>query len=442
VLLEAPGRFGRYAWRVLAQTLAYAATLVPEVVDDIVAVDEAMRLGYNWKWGPFELIDRLGVAWLIERLQQEGMSVPPLLTAALGRPFYRVQNGKREFLSVDGEYQPIMRLPGVLLLADIKLRSQPVARNRSAALWDIGDGIACFEFTTKGNALDDAVIALLNKSVEIVSQRFKALVIYNEGENFSLGANLGLALFAANIAAWGEIEKLIAAGQQTYRALKYAPFPVVSAPAGMALGGGCEILLQSDAVQAHAETYAGLVECGVGLIPGWGGTAAMLERWSRSGKLPKGPMPAVAKVFETMSTASVAKSAAEAKEMLFLRESDGISMNRDRLLADAKERALRMSDGYRAPEPIELTLPGPSGRVALELVAQSFVRRGSATANDFTVASALAEVLSGGATDLIDTVKEQQLLDLERAGFMRLVKQLFTLARIEHTLETGKPLRN
>jgi 3-hydroxyacyl-CoA dehydrogenase len=309
-------------------------------------------------------------------------------------------------------------------------------------LWDIGDGIACFEFTTTSNALDDAVIALLGESIEIVSKRFKALVIYNEGENFSLGANLGLALFAANIAAWSEIEKLVAAGQRTYRALKYAPFPVVTAPSGMALGGGCEILLYSAAVQAHAETYAGLVECGVGLIPGWGGTAAMLERWSRSGKLPNGPMPAAAKVFEIVSTATVAKSAAEAKELLFLRPDDGITMNRNRLLADAKARAVQMVPGYRAPEPSKLTLPGPSGRIALEMAAQGFARRGLATANDVIVASTLAEVLSGGATDLIDTTSEQHILELERAGFMRLVKQDFTLARIEHTLETGKPLRN
>lgn len=441
-LLDAPGRLGRYAWRVLGQTLAYAAGLLPEVADDIIAVDEAMRLGYNWKWGPFELIDRLGLDWVVQRWQQEGIAVPQLLTAASGRSFYRVQDGKQEFLGLDGDYRSIVRPEGVLLLADVKLRSQPVARNRSAALWDVGDGVACFEFTTKSNALDDAIVALLSESIEIVSKRFKALVIYNEGENFSLGANLGLALFAANIAAWGEIEKLVAAGQRTYRALKYAPFPVVSAPSGMALGGGCEILLYSDAVQAHAETYAGLVECGVGLIPGWGGTAAMLERWSRSGKLPKGPMPAVAKVFEIVSTATVAKSAAEAKELLFLRPDDGITMNRNRLLADAKARALHMAPGYKAPEPSEFTLPGPSGRIALEMAAQGFARRGLATANDLVVASTLAGVLSGGATDPIDTISEAQILELERAGFMRLAKQEFTLARIEHTLETGKPLRN
>lgn len=441
-LLDAPGKIGRYAWRVLGPTLAYAASLVPEAADDIASVDAAMRLGYNWKWGPFELIDKLGAAWLAERLHREGMEVPPLLARAGDRPFYRVHEGRRQFLDLEGAYRDIVRPEGVLLLQDVKLRSKPVLKNASAALWDIGDGVACFEFTSKSNSLDDQIIALLGKTIEIVRERFKALVIYNEGQNFSVGANLGLALFAANIAAWSEIDKLIAAGQQTYRALKYAPFPVVAAPAGMALGGGCEILLHSDAVQAHAETYTGLVECGVGLVPGWGGCKEMLTRWSTLGKLPKGPMPAPAKVFETVSTATVSKSAAEGKELLFLRPDDGITMNRDRLLADAKARALAMAADYEPPEPVELTLPGPSGKVAMQMAAEGFARRGLATPYDLVVAGALADVLSGGDTDIIDTVNEQQLLDLERKSFMALVRQNNTLARVEHTLETGKPLRN
>jgi 3-hydroxyacyl-CoA dehydrogenase len=441
-LVTAPGKVGRYAWRVLGQMLAYAARLVPEAADDVVAVDAAMRLGYNWKWGPFELIDKLGAAWLAERLAADGMDVPELLRLAGEKSFYRMQDGHRQFLGLDGAYHDIVRSEGVLLLEDVKLHSKPVLKNGSAALWDIGDGVACFEFTSKMNAMDPDIIALLAKTIEVVKQRFKALVIYNEGNNFSVGANLGLALFAANIAAWNEIEKTLTAGQQTYMALKYAPFPVVSAPAGMALGGGCEILLHSDAVQAHAETYAGLVECGVGLIPGWGGCKEMLARWSSGGKLPKGPMPAPVKVFEMVSTAKVSKSAAEAKEMLFLRPTDAITMNRERLLADAKARALKLAENYAAPAPPELTLPGPSGRVGLQIAAEDFHRRGIATDHDVTVAGALAEVLSGGDTDIIDTIGEQRLLDLERASFMRLVKTAPTLARIEHTLETGKPLRN
>jgi 3-hydroxyacyl-CoA dehydrogenase len=276
----------------------------------------------------------------------------------------------------------------------------------------------------------------------MVKAKYKALVIYNEGANFSVGANLGLAIFAANIAAWSEIDKLIAGGQQVYKALKYAPFPVVSAPAGMALGGGCEILLHSDAIQAHAESYIGLVECGVGLLPGWGGCWEMLARWSASGLLPHGPMPAASKVFETVSTATVSKSAAQAKELLFLRPNDGITMNRYRLLADAKARALQLAEGYVPPQPVELRLPGPAGRLAFSSAAQSFHRRGLATVHDLVVSDELAGVLSGGSADIVDPVSEDDVLELEREAFMRLMKTGGTLARIEHLLVTGKPLRN
>jgi 3-hydroxyacyl-CoA dehydrogenase len=442
VLLSAPGKAGAYAFRVLAQTISYAATLVPEAASSVADIDEAMRLGYNWKWGPFELADKLGSAWLVEHLTAADLVVPRLLAEAAGKSFYRFEGGKRQFLGTDGAYHDIIRAPGVLLLEDIKLRSKAVLRNNSSALWDIGDGVACFEFTSKSNAIDDKIIELLGKSIDVVGQKFKALVIYNEGSNFSLGANLGLALFAANIAAWGEIEKSIAAGQKTYKALKYSPFPVVAAPAAMALGGGCEIVLHADAVQAHAETYIGLVECGVGLIPGWGGCGEMLARWRAEPKLPRGPMPAPAKVFEGISTADVSKSAHQAMEKKFLRETDGISMNRDRVLADAKQRALSMVDGYMPPKPPEFVLPGPSGRAGLYAAAEGFRKRGIATDHDLVVADALAEVLSGGDTDIIDTVTEQQMLDLERKAFMRLARTPPTLARIEHTLETGKPLRN
>jgi 3-hydroxyacyl-CoA dehydrogenase len=292
------------------------------------------------------------------------------------------------------------------------------------------------------NALDPDIMALLGKSLKVVGKQFKALVVYNEGSNFSAGANLGLALFAANIAAWDQIEQLVAAGQETYRALKYSPFPVVGAPSGLALGGGCEILLHCDAVQAHAETYVGLVECGVGLVPAWGGCKEMLSRWSAPGRLPNGPMPAIAKVFETLSTATVAKSAAEAKELLFLRPSDGITMNRNRLLADAKAKALDLVAGYVPPPPVELTLPGDSARVGLQMAAEGFHRRGIATKHDLVVAGALAAVLSGNGADITKPVKEDDVLEQERAQFMRLVRHPATLARIESVLETGKPLRN
>ncbi len=439
-LLASDSKLGRYAWRVLGQTLAYAARLVPEAADDISAIDEAMRLGYNWRWGPFELIDRLGTTWFIERLEKTGMAVPALLQAAQDRTFYRVDAGRRQFLGTDGAYHDVPVPAGVLRLEDIKRRAKPVLKNASAAVWDLDDGVLCFEFTSKSNSLDGEIIALLGSTLALVQQKYKALVIYNEGQNFSVGANLGLAIFAANIAAWGEIEKLLAAGQQTLKAMKYAPFPVVAAPAGMALGGGCEILLHSAAVQAHAESYIGLVECGVGVVPAWGGCKEMLARWSANKLTPHGPMPAPSKVFEIVSTASVSKSAAEAKELLFLRESDGISMNRYRLLADAKARALALVEGYTPPQPVELRLPGPAGKLAFTLAAESFHQRGIATDHDLVVAGELAGVLSG--TDALDLASEEQILAMERAAFMRLMKTEGTLARIEHLLVTGKPLRN
>ncbi len=442
-LLESDSPSGRYAWRVLGQTLSYAASLVPEAADDVQAIDAAMRLGYNWQWGPFELIDKLGAAWLAQRLEKHAMGVPPLLRAAAGRSFYRVESGRRQFLGTDGAYHDLRRAPGVLLLEDIKLAAKPLLKNGSAAVWDIGDGVLCFEFTSKSNSLDEAIIALLGETIALVQKHHKALVIYNEGRNFSVGANLGLALFAANIAAWSQIEQLIAGGQQTYKALKYAPFPVVGAPSGMALGGGCEILLHSDAVQAHAESYIGLVECGVGVIPGWGGCKEMLGRWAASGLLPRGPMPVPSKVFETVSTATVSKSAAEARNLLFLRPGDGITMNRDRLLADAKARALELAVNYQPPKPWELKLPGPAGKLAFMMAAEDFHRRGIATDHDLVVAAELAGVLTGADTDPVDPpLGEDQVVALERAAFMRLMKTPGTLARIEHLLVTGKPLRN
>ncbi|MGI6246262.1 MAG: 3-hydroxyacyl-CoA dehydrogenase NAD-binding domain-containing protein [Pseudochelatococcus sp.] len=441
-LFDAPGSVGDYAWRVMGRTLAYAARLVPEAADDILAVDDAMRLGYNWKEGPFALIDRVGAAWLVERLKAEGAPVPPLLGQIGGRTFYRVERGRLQFFGLDGDYHDVVRPEGVLLLEDVRRRAEPMLKTAAASLWDIGDGVACLELTTRGNALDDQVLEAIERAIKLVAKSCKALVIYNEGRHFSVGANLGLALFAANIAAWGEIEKLVAAGQKVLGALKYAPFPVVSAPSGMALGGGCELLLHSDAVQAHAETYAGLVECGVGLVPAWGGCKEMLARWSAPGRLPNGPMPAPAKVFEMVSTATVSTSAARARAMLILRGRDGVTMNRDRLLADAKARALALVDGYAPPARVELTLPGRSGKTAMDMAAAGFRRRGVATDHDLVVAGGLAEVLSGGDGDPTAPVSEKEMLALERVVFMRLVRTPGTLARIEHMLSTGKPLRN
>jgi len=441
-LIATEGKIGDYAWAILGGTLSYAASLVPQVADDVVAIDDAMKLGYNWKSGPFEMIDKIGAANLAQRLEAEGQPVPEFLRIAGDGTFYRIENGKRQYLGLDGVYRDIVRPEGVLKLEDITLAAQPLLKNGSAALWDVGDGVACLEFTGKMNALDGDVMKLIGQAIPLVQRAFKALVIYNDGSNFSAGANLGVALFALNIAAWSEVEKLVSAGQKAYKALKYAPFPVVGAPAGMALGGGCEILLHCDAIQAHAELYMGLVECGVGLIPGWGGCGEMIQRWRDAPAMPKGPMPAVAKVFETVSTATVSKSAAQAKELMFLRAGDGITMNRDRLLSEAKSRALALAEGYQPPAPPEFKLPGESGHVGLNMAAQAFRKRGLATDYDMVVSDALAGVLTGGDADLVDTVSETDMLKLEREAFLSRVRDVRTIARVEHMLETGKPLRN
>ncbi|HVM85663.1 MAG TPA: 3-hydroxyacyl-CoA dehydrogenase NAD-binding domain-containing protein [Candidatus Binatia bacterium] len=443
-LLAHADKGGQYAWRVLSKLLSYAASLVPEIADDVVNVDLAMRTGFNWKRGPFEMIDQMGAPWFAEKLAAEKMPVPPLLkTAAEKGGFYKSENGALQFLGTDGAYHAVKRAEGVLLLADVKRAGKPILKNGSASLWDIGDGVACLEFHSKMNAIDPDTLSLLKQSLDHVGKKMKALVVHNEGDNFSVGANIGLALFAANIAMWPMIEDLIGQGQAAYKAVKFAPFPVVGAPSGMALGGGCEILLHCAAVQAHAETYMGLVEVGVGLIPGWGGCKELLLRNQPGPKDPKGPMPPVAAAFETISLAKVAKSAAEAKELKLLRPTDAITMNRDRLLFDAKQRALAMlAEGYKAPEPKELRLPGPTGATALKLAVDGFRLQGKALPHDVTVSTALAEVLSGGTTDFTAVVTEDQVQKLEKKAFLGLLRTGPTLARMEHMLTTGKPLRN
>jgi 3-hydroxyacyl-CoA dehydrogenase len=442
-LLEGDEPAARYAWRVMSRTLAYACSLLPEIADEITAIDQAMRLGYNWKWGPFELLDRIGPAWFAQRLVADGVAVPPLLRRVGDGSFYRVEDGRLQYLTLDGGYADVVRPEGVLLLEDVRRRSRPVARNGSARLWDIGDRVACLEFRSKMNAIDAETLDLIDKAIGIVTKEFDALVIYNEGSNFSVGANIGLALFAANVAVWPMVEDLVARGQKVYRKLKHSPFPVVAAPSGMALGGGCEVCLNADAVQAHAETYIGLVEVGVGVIPAWTGSTELLTRWVQNKRRPGGPMPPLAQTFETIGMAKVAKSAFEAKELLFLRDGDGITMNRDRLLADAKAKALALVSDYRPPATAPLALPGPSGRIALEMAVDALRLKGVATPHDEVVAKQLAIVLSGGENaDITEPVADEDLLKLERQAFMTLVRQPATLARIEHMLDTGKPLRN
>ena len=435
-LVSHPDRGGQLAWKVLSQTLRYAASLVPGIAEDIADVDLAMRTGFNWKRGPFEMIDQLGATWFAEMLAGENMTVPPLVNeAALQNGFYK---GNQQ-LAASGGYKPVPRPPGALLLSDIRALSQPLAKNASASLWDIGDGVACLEFHSKMNAIDPDTMTMAAKAIEIVSSGMTALVIHNEADNFSVGANLGLALFAANLGMWPVLEELVRQGQAVMKAIKFAPFPVVAAPTGLALGGGCEFILHCAAVQAHAELYMGLVEVGVGIIPGWGGCKEMLIR--KQGAV-KGPMPAVMGAFEQISLAKVSKSAADARVLGYLRESDGITMNKDRLLADAKARALKLAEGYKPPQPVDLRLPGAAGLAALRMAIQSYAQQGLALPHDVTVSTHLAKVLSGDGADMTKVVSEDRVMELEKQEFMKLVKLEATLSRMEAMLATGKPLRN
>lgn len=452
-LLEHGDIGGRYAWSVLSGTLHYAATLIPEIADDITAVDDAMRMGYNWKYGPFELLDRVGGEWFCQKLAAEGIPVPPLLQKLGSRTLYTQEAAKRMAFGIGGSYAAVLPPEGSLMLQDVKLGSKPVQKNPSASLWDIGEGIACLELTSKMNSIDMDIIGMIEQLPGLVKKDFRGLVIGNDADNFSVGANLGLMLMAANIAAWNQISEMIRRGQGAMMGLKYAPFPVVASLSGMALGGGCELVLHCDAVQAHIESYPGLVEVGVGLIPGWGGCKEMVLRYlgekeAASGGFfgnlmaAGGAMPGLSKAFEMIGTAKVAGSAEEARDMRILRETDGISMNRARVLADAKQRCLAMVGGYQPPSPVALHLPGGTARVAFAMAVDGLAAAGKATPHDVVICKKLAIVLSGGETDMSETLTEGQLLDLEHEVFMELVKMKPTLDRIEHMLETGKPLRN
>jgi 3-hydroxyacyl-CoA dehydrogenase len=291
------------------------------------------------------------------------------------------------------------------------------------------------------NTFDMDILSLLRDSVKKVEEDFDALVIHNEADNFSAGANLGLLTAAIDRGDWDGVENLIKQGQQTFMDLKYAPFPVVAAPTGLALGGGCEVLLHCDAIQAHAELYTGLVEVGVGLVPGWGGCKEYLRRCLQL-KYVGGPIPPVAKAFETIAMAKVSKSAVEAKELLFLSATDGITMNKSLLLADAKIKALALSVDYRVPERMEYKLPGKTAKMLLDMSIKGFRMLGKVTAYDVHVAGCLATVLTGGDCDMLEPLSEDDVLNLERRVFVEIVKQEGTLARLDHMLKTGKPLRN
>ena len=433
-----------FVTEILLDTLSYAAYLVPEVTDDISAIDGAMKVGFNWKRGPFEIIDEIGASELVKRLEAVGKPIPSLLQkAAHAGSFYKIEDGNIHRLNTDGEYVVINRLTDTLTVTDLKRRGKPIRRNGSASLWDAGDGVLLVEYHSKMNAMDPFSMEILQNAVYLSEEDdWKAIVIANDGKNFSAGANLGLALFAANLGAWKDVENFIVLGQETYQELKYAPVPVVAASTGVCVGGGCEVLMHCDAVQAHSESYIGLVEVGVGIVPGWGGCKELLGRLGPFNLVSAGPMGPILKAFEQIGTAQVAKSAEQARRMGYLRPEDRITMNRDRLIADAKARALELVDGYLPPEPYTYNLPGATAKYALDMAVADLARSGQATPHDVVVTSELASILSGGDTDTLDELSEEDILRMEREAISKLSRTTGTLARMEHMVQTGKPLRN
>ena len=442
-LVEFDDKGGHYAWKVLSKTLRYAASLIPEITQNIVNVDNAMKNGFLWKKGPFQMLDELGPSWFAAKIIEDGLEVPELLMKVGENNFYKDDDEVSSYFNVNGKYSKIEAEEGHLSVKEIKRGQKSLFKNSSASLWNMGDGILLAEFHSKMNAMDPQIMEVLNEASTICENgNFKGLVIGNDGSNFSAGANLGLSSFVANVGAWDEAEKFVFGGQMAFMMLKHGNFPVVGASSGLAIGGGCEVLLACDSIQAHSESYIGLVEVGVGLVPAWGGCKEMITRWNGDPNLPKGPMASIVKIFENIGTAKVASSAQEAKSLKFLNLDDGITMNRSRLLHDAKEKCLSLVENYKAPLTKEHNLPGPSGKATLDLAVKDLVKAGHATPHDVAVTDYLAYILTGGDTDPTKLVSDDKILEMEREGIMALMKTEKTMDRIESMLTTGKPLRN
>ena len=439
-LLRANDRAANFLWKVFSDLFLYSAEMIPEISDRIVEIDRAMRWGYANKLGPFELWDALGFVDVITRLETERRALPPAVKEALSRgviSLYRHDDRDGEPRTVyfdfhQKEYLPIFPRPGIISLSDIKRVHGVIQENAGASLIDLGDGVLCVEFHSKMNSLGEDNIGMLYAGLEETSRNFDAMVIANEGENFSVGANLMMVLLAAQEGEWDELNGAIHRFQQVNMALKYAAKPVVSAPFARTLGGGCEIVLHSRRAQASAETYIGLVEVGVGLIPGGGGCKELLLRL-------KDPR----KVFELIGYAKVSSSAEDAKKLGLLDRNDCISMNPERLIGDSKAMALALVPGYAPGVPrTDIKVAGESGFALLKLGAWSMRQGHFISDHDLTIAEKLGNVLTGGRLTGEQTVSEQYLLDLEREAFLSLCGMPKTQERIQYMLKTGKPLRN
>jgi 3-hydroxyacyl-CoA dehydrogenase len=443
-LVWSKDRVGNFLWKTISKTLTYSAKRIPEISDNIVDVDRAMRWGFNWELGVFEVWDAIGVEKSVQRMKEEGIAVPQNVQKMLdsgARSFYKTENGQNFYFDLQtGNYKPLDPLPGTVQLSSLKERQKVIKKNPGASLIDLGDGVACLEFHSKMNAIGGDTLQMLKFSLEEVEKNFLGLVVGNEGQNFSVGANLMLLLLEAQEENWEEIDLMIRAFQNATMSLRYSQKPVVVAPFQMALGGGCEMVLHGDRVHASAESYMGLVEIGVGLIPAGGGTKEMLVRAMNSVPKDMGdtdPFPFVKKAFETIALAKVSTSVEEAKGYGFLTPYDTFSMNSDRLIADAKQVVIGMStSGYLPPVPrTDIPALGETALATLKLGIHLMLRAGYITEHEKLIATKLARIHT-------TKVSEQYLLDLEREAFLSLCGERKTQERISHMLKKGKPLRN
>jgi 3-hydroxyacyl-CoA dehydrogenase len=471
-VLGADDRAAQLARETTADSLIYAASLAPQIADNIIGVDEAMRWGFNFDMGSFELWDALlQHPAILQRVLQDradAAHLPELVqrvTTEGQGTFYTGTPGQRAYFDFNmGTYQPVPTPRGAISLAALKSlnvgrpardtrQGQGILRdNGAASLIDLGDGIACVEFHTKMNAIDESIIEMLRYAVEEGQKEFRALVIGNEAADFSAGANILLMLMGAKQGEWKMLDGAINAFQQANQLLKYAPIPVVAAPAGRALGGGCEVVMHSAHTRAAAETYIGQVEVGLGLVPGGGGCKELLLRHGASVEDQKarktgGPFTPSRRAFEIIAFATVSTSAVEAQELRFLRKSDAITVNRDLLLRDAKADAIRLAEAQSAgkwqpPQAPLLLLPGPGARMVLEQQIDNLLLVDKVSEHDAVVGRHLAHVLTGGECSPTTPLTEQQVLDLEREAFLSLCGMEKTQERMQAMLMTGKPLRN
>jgi 3-hydroxyacyl-CoA dehydrogenase len=448
LLVNADDVAGRFAWKVLSHTLAYAARRLGEIADDVVNVDRAMRWGFNWELGPFEAWDAIGVQESVARMEKDGLALPDWVKALAksGASFY--SGGAKEPRFYDyktGEKRPVPFGPKEIRIAALKEAGKVVKENFGASLVDLGDGALGVEVHTKMNTLDPDVIGMLSDAVDVAEKDFEALVIGNDGEHFGAGANLMLIMMAAQQKAWDQVEKIIRGLQASLQKLRYARVPVVAAPFNYTLGGAAEVAMAADACQAHAETSMGLVEVGVGLIPAGGGCLRMVERFTDDAAKVKGVdlLPFIGEASLNVAMAKVATSADEAKKLRYLRQTDGVSLNRAELLHAAKWRALGMARaGYRPPRAGLHSAAGYDAAKTIGARIWGLVEGGYASPHDALIANKLAAILCGGTVAAGTEVGDQHYLDLECEAFLSLCGEQKTLDRIGHMLMNNKPLRN